>query len=69
MSKKNANYTVVCTINNHCVLCWQLRSITQVCKFVDEIDLNYLNVDIIRDQPYKRIDAESLLEVWKGIRK
>lgn len=67
MSKKNVKYTVVCTINNHCVLCWELRSITQVCRFVAEIDRNYLNVDIIRESPYKRIDAESLMEVWKGI--
>lgn len=66
---KNDIYTVVCTINNHNVLCWQLRSITQVCKFVDNIDLNYLHVDIIRECPYKLLDAESLMEVWKGYRK
>lgn len=58
-------YEVYLMINKKIICQWYFKSITQVCKFLENCDLDFIDAEVIRLKDLHSFDAMSLLEVWK----
>lgn len=60
-------YEVILTMrdNDHIVNSWRFKSITQVCRYLDQTDYSLVRPKVFRLPDYKEFDANLLLEIWK----
>ena len=58
-------YEVNIYLKNQLVISWQLKSITQVCRFIENIDMSLFDIQIYRTRSLVDIDPVELLKIWR----
>ena len=58
-------YEVNIFLKNQLVISWNLKSITQVCRFIENIDQSLFDIQILRLHTVEEIDPNELLKIWR----
>lgn len=68
VNNDDRNYELILSdLDDNTICSIFFKSVTSVCRFLEECDLTKCIVDVVRMKDTKLIDVKLLLDVWKGI--
>lgn len=59
-------YVVELSIDSQLVCTLETRSITRICKFLDSVDMDLVDVVAFCEYPFRILDHRKMLKAWRG---